>query len=173
MALFEKGRETNQHEFPSLPAFLVPVEVRDVASIGPGHKGVFALESIPAKTKFWQWTDRINVIPQSELVQYIQNNFQDDEESIRIFLRQGFVLPSSTEKPNPDSFFYSNPTDAGRFMNHSSSPNCGPDGALRDIQAGEELTMDYCFHGNPSWYQDICEQHQVQTERQVAEEYSK
>ena len=29
--------------------------------------------------------------------------------------------------------------------------------------------MDYSFHGNPQWYQDICAQYDVLTERQVAE----
>ncbi len=39
--------------------------------------------------------------------------------------------------------------DNARFMNHSFSPNTksggpyGPDLALRDIKAGEELTVDY------------------------------
>ena len=66
----------------------------------------------------------------------------------------------------------SNPSDAGRFMNHSNTPNCGPDGALRDIEIGEELTMNYNFHGNPQWYIDICDKYGVLTERQVAEKYS-
>lgn len=42
-----------------------------------------------------------------------------------------------------------NQNDEGRFVNHSSQPNCGyasvdePSVALRDIVAGEELTCDY------------------------------
>lgn len=31
-----------------------------------------------------------------------------------------------------------NESDAGRFMNHSSSPNFGMDGAVKDIAEGEE-----------------------------------
>ncbi|GMI11179.1 hypothetical protein TrVE_jg4507 [Triparma verrucosa] len=69
------------------------------------------------------------------------------------FLRQGFVLPD-----NPDCF-HSNPEDAGRFVNHSEHFNVGMNGALRDIKAGEELTMDYNFHGNPEWYRQICRQY--------------
>ena len=45
-------------------------------------------------------------------------------------------------------------------------------GALRDIEIGEELTMNYNFHGNPQWYIDICDKYGVLTERQVAERYS-
>ena len=45
-----------------------------------------------------------------------------------------------------------NPRDAGRFINHSSSPNLGFEGALRDISEGEEVVMDYNQHGDPaSW----------------------
>lgn len=50
----------------------------------------------------------------------------------------------------------------------SSTPNCGPDDTLRDVQPDEELTMDYAFHGNPQWYQDICRKYNVLTETQVA-----
>jgi hypothetical protein len=173
--------------FPTLPAFLWPVEIRVTPSIGADHKGVFALVDIPSDTKFWKWTNRVHQIRKDELRSYMQQNIiidkgdhhqqsSDDEpaisaiedsssnlEAIRIFLRQGFVLPN-----DPD-VLCSNPTDAGRLMNHSPTPNCGPDGTLRLIKAGEELTMDYSFHGNPQWYQDICAQYGVLTERQVAE----
>lgn len=173
--------------FPTLPAFLCPVEIRETPSIGPDHKGVFALVDIPSDTKFWKWTNRVHQIHKDELHHYMQQNIMidkedrnqqssDDElinstigvsssnkEAIQVFLRQGFVLPN-----DPD-VFCSNPTDAGRFMNHSPTPNCGPDGALRLIKAGEELTMDYSFHGNPQWYQDICARYGVLTERQVVE----
>mmetsp|Transcript_28810 Transcript_28810/g.69400 ORF Transcript_28810/g.69400 Transcript_28810/m.69400 type:complete len:112 (+) Transcript_28810:376-711(+) len=101
-------------------------------------------------------------------------------EAVRVFLRQGFVLPrpprssgkdtsDGSRGDHPDDYFYSNPTDAGRFMNHSKDPNCGPDGTLRDIAASEELTMDYGFHGDPSWYRNICEKYGVLTEAQVSE----
>lgn len=55
-------------------------------------------------------------------------------------------------------------------MNHSNHPNCSPDGALTDIEPGEEMTMDYSFHGNPPWYQDICAKYGVLTERQVTQQ---
>ena len=35
--------------------------------------------------------------------------------------------------------------------------------------AGEEMTMDYSFHGNPEWYQQICKEFNVLTERQIAQ----
>ena len=160
MALFDRTEENESHSFPTLPAFLVPVEVRECPQYGEGHCGVFALENIPKDTKFWMWTDRVKGIKSSELKQYITDTYGDAFvksaniswkeyvarcDAIQLFLRHGFVLPEK-------DIFYTNPTDAGRFMNHSSNPNCGPDGTLRDIQSGEELTMDYSFHGNPIWY---------------------
>ena len=56
-------------------------------------------------------------------------------------------------------------------MNHANQgdANCGPDGAIRHIRIGEELTMDYTFHGDPEWYRDICKKYGILTEAQVAE----
>ena len=143
MALFERDDpslagvdgDSPQLQFPTEPAFVVPVIVKETPRYGEGHKGVFALAKIPSGTKFWIWTDRIISIHHSELEEYIKTSVQD----VEVFLRQGFVLP---DKPD---YFHSNPTDAGRFINHSSQPNCGPDGALRDILPGEELTSTYSF----------------------------
>lgn len=164
MALFDRSKEKEAHPFPSLPAFLVRVEVRECNRYGDGHFGVFALEDVPKDTKFWVWTERVVGIPGSELRAYISNEYGEDRSAARIFLRQGFVLPGK-------DVFYTNPTDAGRYMNHSSDPNCGPDGTLRDIAAGEELTMDYSFHGNPTWYREICAEYGVETEAEVASKY--
>ena len=164
MALFDRSKEKESHSFPTLPAFLVPVEVRECIQYGEGHRGVFALKDIPKGTKFWMWTERVKGIEGSELKRYITDTFGDDREATQVFLRQGFVLPGK-------DIFYTNPTDAGRFMNHSSNPNCGPDGTLHDIQTGEELTMDYSFHGNPIWYQDICAEYDVETEAEIARKY--
>lgn len=186
------------HLFPTHAAYLVPIEIKEIPQYGVGHKGVFAKERIVKGTKLWVWTHRVTSIHHKHLPLYIEKNFGNDRRKIQIFLRQGFVLPpssssdtmtppttehnSSTQSDNnaasttptnvntdrKDDFFHSNPTDAGRLTNHSSNPNTGPDGALRDILAGEELTMDYSFHGNPKWYQNICAKYGVLTEAQVA-----
>lgn len=167
MALFERdhsslsaGNKADEEVlFPTEPAFVVPVAVRDTAQYGGGHKGVFALTNIPSGTKYWIWTDRIKSIHFMELEDFIIAN---EVKDVQLFLRQGFVLPDKLD------FFHTNPTDAGRYINHSSTPNCGADGALRDILAGEEMTMDYAWHGNPDWYKVICAKYGVLTEAQVA-----
>merc|ERR1719223_79120 len=78
------------------------------------------------------------------------------------------TAPTDAKNNSNDDFFHSNPTDSGRLTNHSSDPNTGPDGALRDILPGEELTMDYSFHGDPAWYRAVCARYGVRTEAQIA-----
>jgi hypothetical protein len=175
-----------QHYFPTHPAYLIPVEIKDMDPViygEKGHRGVFTTSDIPKGTKeIWVWTDRVIAIHHNELDAYIEKNFVNgNEKDIQIFLRQGFVLPPSTpeegeeqqedssNKGKEDDYFYSNPTDAGRFVNHSNEPNIGMDGALRDISAGEELVMGYSYHGNPIWYQNICSKYNVLTEAQVVQ----
>ena len=189
-----ENNSTESHHFPTHAAYLIPVKIKGITQYGEGQKGVFAIERIPKGTKLWVWTYRVVSIHHKDLEEYIEKNFGCDKRKIQIFLRQGFVLPpsssSETMKPLPpaegstesadnttatisinprkDDFFHSNPTDSGRLTNHSSDPNVGPDGALREILPGEELTMDYSFHGNPEWYQNICAQYEVSTEAQIA-----
>jgi hypothetical protein len=153
--------------FPNHPSFTVPVEIRETPQYGPNQYGVFALEDIPPNTKFWLWTNRVQSIHFSEMKKHIANNFEvDNVESIRKFLRQGFVLPSPR-----DDHWNSNPTDAGCFMNHSSfKANCGnPHGSLRLIEAGEELVMDYGSNGNPEWYVELCHFYGILTGIEIAQ----
>jgi hypothetical protein len=71
-------------------------------------------------------------------------------KGICMFLRGGFVIPSSPR----DEYWNSNPPDAGCYMNHSSTPNCGRShGTLSLVHAGEEFTVeDYSGNGNPKWH---------------------
>lgn len=142
-----------------IPAFVVPVEVRDCPQYGEGQKGVFAAAPVKAGTKVWEWTSLVKQIHHGELPALLAAMPRLDAQ---VFLRQGFVLPSDLEH------FCTNPADAGRFTNHSATPTMGFEGTLRDIAEGEELTMDYSWHGNPEWYQELCKQYGTLTETQVA-----
>ena len=66
MSLFDVQEEGDADDtntlFPILPAFTVPVKIQDCLQYGGGHKGIVALKLIPANTKFWIWTDRVNKI---------------------------------------------------------------------------------------------------------------
>ncbi|KAL3800641.1 hypothetical protein HJC23_006103 [Cyclotella cryptica] len=115
MSLFE-DESKEIHHFPTHPAFLCPVEIRDMEEYGPGHKGVFALENIAYGTKFWVWTHRVVKIHHEELEKYIETNIGNTDENIdamQLFLRKGFVLPPSKNGTGKkDHYFYSNPYDA-------------------------------------------------------------
>lgn len=162
--------EDDDYMFPTHAAFTIPVEIKPTPHLGEGQFGVFAAQDIPPNTEFWIWTHRVIEIPSSQMGTYISENYRpDDSEGIRSFLRRGFVLP-----PPYDDYFYSNPTDAGTFMNHSSTPNCArPHGTTRLIKAGEELTMDYSGNGNPVWYVDLCHQYGILTPVEIAQEEAK
>ncbi|GMI12026.1 hypothetical protein TrLO_g9690 [Triparma laevis f. longispina] len=144
-----------------LPAFTVKVQIRPTAALGDGHCGIFASEKIISGTKIWEWTDLITRHHFSELGELLSK--MKDRSEAQLFLRQGFVMPDD------ETYFCSNPKDAGRFINHSIDSNINLNGAMRDIEAGEELLMNYSFHGDPEWYQEICKVYGVLTEAQIAE----
>ena len=174
--------------FPTEAAFTVPVKIvrmkeyettENESDDGDPQYGIVALERIPPNTLFWKWTHRVQKIHYNDLEDYLTHETASLPESQqwqakRRLLRQGFVLPndSQSQHHNMEEYFCSNPTDAGRFMNHSPKANCGPTGTLCEILPHQEMTMDYAFHGNPKWYQDICRKYNVLTERQVAQLYS-
>ncbi|CAL1155144.1 unnamed protein product [Cladocopium goreaui] len=143
----------------STAAFLVPVVVQDAPQYGEGHRGVFAAARIPRGTQIWTMTDMVEMVHHSEVRQRLQAMTREDAA---VFVRQSCVMPENLER------LFVNPRDAGRFINHSSSPNLGFEGALRDISEGEEIVMDYNQHGDPEWYRELCAEYRVLTERQVA-----
>jgi hypothetical protein len=161
----EEVYDDDSHLFPTLPSFTIPVEIRPTPLLGNDQYGVFALEDIPPHTNFWKWTHRVKSIHYTELEDYIAEHYEsEDVQGICAFLRRGFVIPSSPR----DEYWNSNPTDAGCYMNHSSTPNCGrPHGTLRLVQAGEELTVDYSGNGNPQWHIDLCHAYGILTSAEI------
>ncbi|KAK9816205.1 hypothetical protein WJX74_004365 [Apatococcus lobatus] len=74
-------------------------------------------------------------------------------DDAHVLLRQSFVAPSNAEA------LCINPTDNGRFTNHSAVPNVGAcvdhsndSYALQDIAEGDELTCDYSGFVTPEWW---------------------
>merc|ERR1719210_1320338 len=87
-------------------------------------------------------------------------------EDAASYLRQAFVSPEDLNRLVVDR------SDAARFVNHSSRPSVSEDGrATRDIEAGEELTIDYACHGDPPWYRKLCAHYGLLTEAQIADKY--
>lgn len=111
------------------------------AGIGPSQLhgyGLFALEDIPQGTKIWQFTDGFDLDVEPE-------RLDDMPEMIRdVLLHYGYIDARLSR------FILC--CDDARFLNHSSTPNIrtdfsgdphGVDVAARNIEAGEELTVDY------------------------------
>ncbi|NJL19344.1 MAG: SET domain-containing protein [Bdellovibrionaceae bacterium] len=108
-----------------MPTYLGPSAIQGL--------GVFTPQFIPAGTRLWQFDpsvdwrlrgEEVDQMPASCLGQFRRWSYID-EEGMYVFCG-----------------------DNAKFMNHSEAPNCDDQGgehtvALRDIQAGEELTCDY------------------------------
>ncbi len=109
------------------------------SSLIPGAGlGLFTTEFISVNSLVWQWDDRID----RRILKNEINNFSN--------LIQEFL---STYAYSDEKYLYLC-SDNARFFNHSSNPNVvaheigNPSNltvnfALRDIQPGEELTIDY------------------------------
>ncbi len=128
--------------------------------------GVFAKQDIAKGTTIWQPTSLIKKLSLEEV--YARLESMTPEEA-HIFLKHAFVMPSEDDK------LCINPTDDGRFTNHSSNPNeYVPEGgkeafAARNIKAGEELTIDYSGLASPQWYKELCHKYGVMSTDEVVE----
>lgn len=113
--------------------FLIPVDVKPCPDDPAKGHGVFALEAVAAGTAMW----RPGLVRKLSRQQVAEQLAQLPADEAHVFLRQAFVTSEDPET------LCVNPTDLGRFMNHSNDPNClaGYSGgtALRDIAAGAAL----------------------------------
>jgi SET domain-containing protein len=100
--------------------------------------GLFAVAPIPAGTAVWRFTPGFDLDVDPGAVAGQPPAFRER------LLHYGYVDPRLGR--------YILCCDDARFINHSDHPNLGPDYtadrygldlALRDIAAGEELTVDY------------------------------
>lgn len=103
--------------------------------------GTFALEPIKKGNIIWQFNALVDRV-------YTEKEYNQIPPSFRKFIdKYGWKIPGSIT-------LYLLPGDNDRFINHSDNPNVGTldigkscfDGcgiALRDIEAGEELTENY------------------------------
>lgn len=96
--------------------------------------GLFANVDIPQGTVIWKFEPKLDTLLKIEDIQNLS------EEAIQQFLNYAF-FDKSREK-----FMLCG--DDARFFNHSEAPNCDDINtditvAVRNIQKGEELTVDY------------------------------
>ena len=117
--------------------FKIPIEVKFInENVG---FGVFTKEYVEIDTLLWTPALVTKYTPE-ECSSILSKMSKEDANK---WLRQSYVLQ------NEPNFLCVNQTDEGRFVNHSSQPNCGyasaekPSVSLRDILPGEELTCNY------------------------------
>ncbi|HEX8234247.1 MAG TPA: SET domain-containing protein-lysine N-methyltransferase [Caulobacteraceae bacterium] len=98
--------------------------------------GVFLLEPVPAGGLIWRFDSRIDRV-------YADAEINSLPEHMQRYLRTYCTWHQPTG-------LYVLCGDNGRYFNHSAEPSTvsdaisfGEDRAVRDLQAGEELTSDY------------------------------
>ena len=141
----KKGQKTNEIIEAVLERLLYE-ELLVKASIRPSGisgLGLFAAEDIPARTTVFSWSDDVD--------QEYSANYPDQ---LPPDIKKDFTDLASTDG---NGWFLAG--DGGAYFNHSDDPNIvvepgedvpakRPRRAARDIQAGEELTMNYGEVGN-------------------------
>lgn len=118
--------------------------------IGPSKiegTGLFAAEPIKAGTKIWVLEPKLDISLSTEEIGHLSPAAQEQ------FYRYAY-LDKVTKK-------YLLCGDDARFFNHSETPNCDDKEydstyALKDIDVGEELTVNYgVFYGNVKDHPEI------------------
>ena len=134
--------------------------------------GLFATELIPKDSVYWTYEPWVNVTTFSH-TQY--KYVHDSERTISLeskYMWDGFRVYSFYVK-EIDSLMFG--LDNSRFINHSETPNSAFDYnkkgriALRDIQAGEEITENYYSYGYP-WTEEKDEDF-LPVNKQLQDEY--
>ena len=110
--------------------------------------GLFADEKIKTGTKIWQFEPTLDLLLSEEEVKKFSPSAQEQ------FYRYAYLDKIRNK--------YLLCGDDARFFNHSETPNCDESQdndstfALKDIEAGEELTVDYGdFYGNLNEHPEI------------------
>ena len=112
-------------------------------------RGLFAIDALPAGTLVLRLGGRL--VDSSELAALIAAQEADPRlpyvDTITVVEDRHLVLPPGT---------------AAHFVNHSCEPNLGQRGAYdvvarRDIDAGEELTIDYATHSGADGFDMPCD----------------
>ena len=111
----------------------IPVQVRPSGIFG---NGLFPLDRVKRGTVVCSFTSDSKVITEDQYLQAIR-----DEDHLIVRTGTRYVGKYFTYADDPDADL--------NFFNHSFAPNllvhCGVVLAMRDIPAGEELTIDYRY----------------------------
>jgi SET domain-containing protein len=98
--------------------------------------GVFAIRHIPKGTELTDYT--VNTLDSIRVFEMQEEEFLQILPEIRNLILDRTLFASTIRfiSPNADAILRS-------FMNHSATPNSDGIVALRDIEAGEEVTEDF------------------------------
>jgi hypothetical protein len=132
--------------------FQVPYELRDAEF---GGQGLYAVSHIPQGTLVWKFVAGDNVVEYDEAAatRHLSTLSMADA---KVFLDLTYGIG--------DKLCYI--TDDGRYMNHSTQPNCitdmatGHTYALRDIAPNEQLFEDYARFEHPVFLFPLLERYQ-------------
>lgn len=139
---------------PNNPVF----ELTEVKPSPISGLGLFAKRRLPKGTLWW------NATPE-EVLMFPRNQYQILCQSVHSPLIQNMIKAIQTYS------YYEKKYDAlilcvdnARFVNHSFTPNSGPDShrtplqsyALRDIEEGEEILENYLGYDQCPWA-DVCD----------------
>lgn len=139
---FESGSEGTIHMTIEEQIAELNDQVRCRLGTSPIHGiGVFAMRSVAKGDKLFTAWD-----PYGAYFYHIPlNRFDELRPEIRALILDRWAMPDGGRpfrSPNADANLMS-------FMNHSDQPNCEYGIALRDIEAGEEITEHYLELGAP------------------------
>ena len=100
--------------------------------------GIFADQFIPKGTIVWEFTPMLDIELSKKYIDYSPE------------LVEKYLMKHCYKSPKTGRYVLC--FDDTKYINHSENPNCAdvggfigeaPDVALRDIQIGEEITLDY------------------------------
>jgi len=108
--------------------------------------GLFAIEKIHQGQVLWEHDQVVDLKLDFD---FVQNNLCDE-------MRRHIYMYAYIDLLDPERWTYN--IDNGRFMNHAPTGTANTGGtvdshALRDIEAGEELTCDYRVFYTPNPWQ--------------------
>lgn len=125
------------------------IEIRDSAIEG---KGIFAVQHIPMGTRFNYVTEPIDhasvIMTGDEFRLYREECIKAGKQWDAVANGDGTHTVGTLPRE----------ADPSNYGNHSCDPNIKPEGdklvALRDINPGDEITIDYAQFSDKEWFMD-------------------
>lgn len=190
MLSFTNGRKKEDDELTQYGCgFLVPYEIRDIDKKG---KGAVAMERIAKGSVVWhgganaskryteqEVREKVKLMSRPDAGRWLNHAYGVVEDPDALYESIGdAALYNHSRRPNTgcgEKFKELNGgVDVVKPSNFPASIQFDPANAcfaLRDIEAGEEITEEYSTYHNPAWYIELCKEYGVEWAGKVAELY--